>query len=74
MAKEGLCPTCAHAIVCPTWTEYKCAVKEKRICDYKTWTECESYQKRPKDWVEPKCHCKSCLENEKLFEEETENI
>ena len=30
MAKE-LCATCAESIWCPTWAEWRCKAKEKRI-------------------------------------------
>lgn len=67
MAKT-LCETCVHGIFCPTWAEWRCKAKEKRI--YDNLTQCESYKKRDKNFKEPKCQCKSCLENELLFEEE----
>ena len=63
-----LCETCTNAIWCPTWTEWKCKAKKKRI--YGELTKCESYKKRDKNFKEPKCQCKNCLENELLFEEE----
>lgn len=63
-----LCETCMNAIWCPTWTEWKCKVKEKRIRG--EMTKCSDYKKRDKNFKEPKCQCKNCLENELLFEEE----
>lgn len=63
-----LCETCTNAIWCPTWAEWKCKAKEKRIRG--ELTKCESYKKRDKNFKEPKCQCKNCLENELLFEEE----
>ena len=62
-----LCETCMNAIWCLTWAEWKCKVKEKRIRG--ELTKCESYKKRDKNFKEPKCQCKNCLENELLFEE-----
>lgn len=67
MAKT-LCETCSEAIWCPTWAEWRCKAKEKRI--YVKLTKCSDYEKRDKNFKEPKCQCKSCLENELLFEEE----
>lgn len=63
-----LCETCTNAIRCPTWAEWKCKVKEKRIRG--ELTKCSDYKKRDKNFKEPKCQCKNCLENELLFEEE----
>lgn len=63
-----LCETCMNAIWCPTWAEWKCRSKEKRI--RRELTKCSDYKKRDKNFKEPKCQCKSCLENELLFEEE----
>lgn len=63
-----LCETCMNAIWCPTWTEWRCKVKEKRI--RRELTKCSDYKKRDKNFKEPKCQCKNCLENELLFEEE----
>lgn len=69
MAK-GLCPSCAMSIWCPTWAEWRCKAKERRI--YEIPVKCEDYKKREKDFKEPRCQCQSCLENEKLYEDEEE--
>lgn len=69
---EPLCPTCGNSIYCPTWSEVKCTVKEKRIYGYKTMTVCGSYKKRPKDFKEPRCRCEDCLKNELLAAERLE--
>ena len=69
MAKE-LCATCAESIWCPTWAEWRCKAKEKRIYNADKLTKCKFYKKRGKNFKEPKCQCRSCLENELLFEEE----
>lgn len=66
---EPLCPTCANAIFCDTWGQFKCTVKERRITGYKTMTVCGDYKKRPKDFKEPLCHCEDCMKNELLAEE-----
>ena len=66
----GLCETCVYSIWCPTWGEWKCKNRERRI--YGTVTTCHNYSKRPKDFKEPKCQCKNCLENELLMELEDE--
>ena len=67
---EGLCPTCVNSIRCPTWAEWKCKVKEKRIYDYKSIKRCESYKKRDANFEEPRCQCENCLKNELLFDDE----
>lgn len=66
---EGLCPSCTNSIWCPTWAEWKCKIKEGRIYDYKTLTECKFYKKRGKDFKEPRCQCEDCLKNEDLLDE-----
>ena len=67
---EGLCPTCKMSIWCPTWAEWKCKVKERRIYDYKTLTDCADYKTRGKDFKEQRCQCEDCLKNELLFDDE----
>ena len=66
---KGLCETCAESIWCQTWAEWRCKAKEKRIYNADKLMECEFYKKRDKNFKEPKCQCRSCLENELLFEE-----
>lgn len=66
---EGLCPICTNSIWCPTWAEWKCKIKERRIYDYKTLTECKFYKKRGKDFKESRCQCEDCLKNEDLLDE-----
>ena len=68
MEELPLCATCTMSIWCPTWTEWKCRVKEKRIYNFKTLTECESYKKRDKNFKESKCQCENCLENELIYD------
>lgn len=71
---KGLCATCTNGIRCPTWAEWRCKAKEKRIYNADKLTKCESYKKRDKNFKEPKCQCRSCLENEKLWEYYDEGI
>ena len=72
MDELPLCTTCVMSIWCPTWSEWRCKAKEKRIYNFKTLTECEYYKKRDKNFKEPRCQCESCLGNDILFEEERE--
>lgn len=65
----GLCPSCASAIWCDTWGQFKCKTKQRYITGYKTMG-CASYKKRPKDFEEPKCQCEDCLRNEELVGKE----
>lgn len=65
MAK-GLCETCAESIWCPTWGEWKCKAKSKRI--YSDVTKCSDYKKRDKNFKEPRCQCDDCLKNEALWD------
>ena len=44
-----LCETCTNAIWCPTWAEWKCKAKEKRI--YGELTKCSDYKKRDKNSI-----------------------
>ena len=67
---SGLCPSCVNSVWCPTWTEWKCKAKSKRI--YSVVTKCGSYKKRDKDFKEPKCQCEDCLKNEILWDKEEE--
>ena len=64
---KTLCETCSEAIWCPTWAEWRCKAKEKRI--YVKLTKCPDYKKRDKNFKEPKCQCESCLENADLWAE-----
>lgn len=73
---SGLCPTCTNGIFCPTWSEWRCKKLERRIYGYQRLTRCTFYNKRGKDFKEPRCQCNDCLQNEALLdelEEETEN-
>lgn len=72
MATTGLCPTCIHSVWCPTWAEWKCTVKSKRIPVLSRVKVCSDFKKRDKDFEEPKCQCKNCLENDILWNEENE--
>lgn len=63
---KSLCPSCASAIFCPTWGQFKCRTKKRYITGCKTI--CGSYKKRPKDFKEPRCQCEDCLKNEALME------
>lgn len=49
---------CAHAIFCPSFGEYKCEVKQKRI--YGGTDICRDYEKNTSK-EEKKCHCLSCM-------------
>lgn len=75
MAKTTLCETCVFSIYCPTWSELKCRKQEKRFSTYghQQPTKCSDYKKRGTDFEEPKCQCKSCFENENLWDEESED-
>ena len=63
----SLCKSCTNSIPCQTWAETKCKAFNIRI--YSVINKCESYNKRPKDFKEPKCQCESCLKNAKLNED-----
>ena len=67
---EGLCPSCKNSIWCPTWAEWKCKAKSRRV--HSAVTKCDDYNKRGKDFKESKCQCKDCLRNEILWNEEEE--
>ena len=69
---NGLCSRCAFAIWCPTWAEMKCLAKNKRITEWATLGDCDSYKSKDKDFKEPECQCKNCLENDLLLDEEDE--
>lgn len=61
MNKENLCVTCEHSILCSTWGQYKCRIKQRHIMGPKR--TCMSYKKRSKNFEEPKCRCEDCLKN-----------
>ena len=69
---ELLCATCVNSIRCPTWAEWRCKKFERRIQGYKSMPRCKFYAKRPANFKEPRCQCRFCLENDKLYEEEYE--
>lgn len=72
MSKQ-LCASCSSSIWCPTWGEWKCRLHERRIYSAMLLSkQCPDYKRRPKDFKESKCQCKSCLENEALLDEESE--
>ena len=64
---SGLCPSCENSIWCPTWTEWKCKAKSRRV--HSAVTKCDDYKKRGKDFKEPKCQCEDCLKNEIIWDE-----
>lgn len=73
MVKQNLCATCSHSILCRTWSEYKCRVKERRIYyPPESTKDCSNYKKRDKNFKESKCQCKDCLANETLLDEDCE--
>lgn len=69
---SGLCPTCENGFFCPTWTEWRCMKLKATIHGYQKLTSCKLYSKRNKTFKEHGCHCKNCLENEKLLDMEEE--
>lgn len=73
MAKE-LCSTCTNAVRCYTWAEWRCLKKAIRFTayGYSMPTKCSDYEKRDKNFKEPKCQCDDCLRNENLLDEESE--
>ena len=74
MVKQNLCASCSHSIFCPTWAEWKCRVKERRIhFSITTSKQCPDYEKRDKNFKESKCQCKDCLQNESLWDEQNED-
>lgn len=58
MSKQ-ICMTCAYAIFCPSWGEYKCEVKQHRIPVWRG-NKCTHYKQKTKD-DERKCHCMTCV-------------
>ena len=66
---ELLCPNCTYSRWCPTWAEWKCLAKERRIYEYAEMTECEDFKKRGVGFKEARCQCEDCLKNEMLDEE-----
>lgn len=71
---KATCNKCTHSIWCPTWAEWKCLVKKRRV--YPTmdiFKSCSDFNKRSKDFKESKCQCENCLENENLSELDTED-
>lgn len=69
---KSLCPACSNSIRCETWAEWKCTARKRRIYGWVDLTLGKKYKKRPKNWKEPPCRCKDCLENDKLSEEREE--
>lgn len=65
---NSLCPTCTKSVWCPTWCEVRCKELKTTIYSYQKLTFCKFYTKRDKNFKEPRCHCKNCLENEKLLD------
>ena len=49
---------CTYAIFCPSFGEYKCVLKQRRIYDIKK--PCDEYAAKT-DQVERKCHCFTCV-------------
>lgn len=49
---------CAYAIFCPSFGEYKCTLKQRRI--YENKETCNDYAKKTDD-KERKCHCLTCV-------------
>lgn len=74
MSVEHLCASCSSSIWCPTWAEYKCKLKERRIYYGMLFSKhCPDYKKRDKNFKESKCQCDDCLKNEDLWEEDLED-
>ena len=64
------CDTCANAIFCPTWTEYKCkALSRRNVYKPDEPNNCKKYVKN-KSNEEPTCNCDDCLESRSLEEME----
>ena len=57
------CKSCEHAIYCPSWGEYRCVKKMKRIMD-PVDLDCETFEKRKPGRVKP-CNCNTCMERAK---------
>ena len=71
---EYLCSTCSKSIWCPTWAEWKCKLKERRIYSSMLFSkQCPDYKKRDKNFKELKCQCDDCLNNESLFDFESDD-
>lgn len=49
---------CTYAIFCPSFGEYKCEIKQRRI--YENTDACKDYKKKT-DKEEKKCHCLTCI-------------
>lgn len=74
MVKESLCASCASSIWCPTWAEWKCKLKERRIYSAMLLSkQCPDYKKSDKNFKESKCQCDDCLKNESLLDGESED-
>lgn len=57
---EHTCETCANAIFCPTWGEYKCLVFLRRnVYEPGKRNNCDKYVKKT-DTKEPVCRCDDC--------------
>lgn len=59
------CENCDYGILCPTWGEWKCAKKQRRV-QYPSDLNCADFKKR--EGLMKPCQCESCLSRE--FEEE----
>lgn len=57
-----LCDVCENSRFCSVWGETKCVALKQRI--YNTIEKCDSYKRRPKNFVEPKCQCEDCQRRE----------
>lgn len=72
---EPICSTCSHSIWCPTWAEWKCKLKGRRIySDNLLSVTCPDHKKRDKTFKESACQCESCLKNEALHDNSDDNI
>lgn len=70
MAKEALCASCSNSIFCRSWGQYKCTEMKVSFSVYgrPLPTKCSNYVKRPKNFTEMKCGCKTCQVNEGLYD------
>lgn len=55
------CTSCANAIWCPTWAEWKCLVHKRYYAH--AMEDCSSFKPKGKTFEDPKCQCDDCLAN-----------
>lgn len=66
---DRLCASCEKGIYCPTWADYKCLLKMRRIYSSMPLSrQCSDYKKRGTNFKETDCQCEDCLKNDDLWE------